>query len=70
MTLQLNPPLPVFVPGRGTGLAHFLIDYGPEHHQYWTIAFDAGGELWTLPNPQVRLQINRTMGRTASALNA
>ena len=66
MILQLNPPLPVFVPGRGTGLAHFLRDYGPEHYDYWTIIFDAGGEIWTLPNTEVRGQVNVTIGRTKS----
>jgi hypothetical protein len=64
MILQLNPPLPVFVSGRGTGLAHLVIDYGPESHLYWVVALDSGGELWMLPNPDVRLQVNQTLGRT------
>jgi hypothetical protein len=66
LLLQLDPPLPVYIPARNqTGLAHLVIDYGPESHLIWVIATDAGGEIWSLPNPQVRLQTNFTMGRTA-----
>jgi hypothetical protein len=66
MILQLNPPIPLFVPGRGTGVAHALIDYGPEFHLHWVVGMDDGGEIWTLPNPQVRLQVNQTLGRLKS----
>ena len=66
MLLQLDPPLPVYIPASGqTGLAHGWIDYGPEHHLCWLVALDQGGEVWTLKNPDVRLQKNFTMGRTA-----
>ena len=66
MLLQLDPPLPVFIPDRQqTGLAHILIDYGPEHHLCWVIALDQGGEIWTVRNQDVRLQKNFTMGRSA-----
>lgn len=64
MILQLNPPLPLTT-SRGAGLAHFLIDYGAEHHLLWVIADDATGECWTLPNPEVRFTTNITMGRTS-----
>ncbi len=66
MITQLNPPIPVFISGRGTGLAHLVIDYGPEFHLLWTVILDKGGEIWTLPNPLVRGQFNVTMGRTPS----
>lgn len=71
--LQLNPPLPVCLPngtptcpygGPLNGLAHALIDYGPEHHLCWVVALDQGGEVWTVRNPDIRLQKNFTMGRT------
>jgi hypothetical protein len=65
--LQLDPPLPVYLPDGPepqTGLAHILIDYGPEHHLMWVIILDQGGEIWTLPNPAVRGQKNITMGRS------
>jgi hypothetical protein len=65
MIQQLDPPIPLFVPGRGCGVAHLVIDYGPEFDLMWVVAMDMGGEIWTLPNPQVRATFNATMGRTA-----
>lgn len=62
MILQLNPPLPIDTP-RGPGLAHVLIDYGPEADLMWVV-FGADKEIWTWSNPKVRAQSNITMGRT------
>lgn len=63
MMLQLNPPLPVWIPEmHQAGLAHALIDYGPEHDLLW-VCFMDNGESWTFPNPRVRAQWNQTMGR-------
>ena len=36
MITQLNPPLPMQTP-KGDGLAHFVIDYGPESDLLWVI---------------------------------
>ncbi len=55
--------LPVFVVDRGNGLAHGIIDYGPEHNLIWVTAIDATGEIWCAPNPKVRMQKNWSMGR-------
>ena len=63
MILQLDPPLPFKTP-KGDGLAHFLIDYGPEHHLYWVVFLDDGGACWTIENPQIRMAPNWTMGRS------
>lgn len=63
---QLQPPMPVFVIGKGKGLAVAAIDYGPEHNLIWVTAIDETGELWCAPNPAVRMQANWTMGRAAS----
>jgi hypothetical protein len=60
--LQLNPPLPVTTP-KGDGLAHFLIDHGPEHNLYWVVFQNDTGECWTWANPQIRAQKNITEGR-------
>ncbi len=60
--IQLNPPLPVITP-KGPALAHFLIDYGPEHSILWVCFQDEGGECWTWRNPDIRAQKNITMGR-------
>lgn len=59
--LQLSPPLWLRTP-KGVGLAHFLIDYGPEHDLLWVVADDATGEVWTVPNPDVRFIPNYSLG--------
>jgi len=66
---QLNPTLPMTVEGRGSGYALAVIDYGPEHHLIWVIALDETGEIWSAPNPQVRMQSNWTMGRRKPPTN-
>lgn len=62
MILQLNPPLPAVTP-KGSGLAHFLIDYGPEHNLMWVVFLDENGECWTYQNHEIRAKQNITMGR-------
>ncbi|MCW1432163.1 hypothetical protein [Novosphingobium sp. JCM 18896] len=63
---QLDPPIPVFVIGKGRGSAFAVIDYGPEHNLIWVTAMDETGEIWCAPNPTVRMQANWTMGRLKS----
>jgi hypothetical protein len=61
---QLNPPLPMYVASRrATGVAHAVIDYGYEHNLQWVIAMDETGEIWNVPNPDVRMQWNWSAGR-------
>lgn len=62
MILQLNPPIPLMT-SKGKGLAHLVIDYGPEHHLLWVVFLDEGRECWTFANPYVMAQVNVTMGR-------
>ncbi len=64
---QLNPSLPVTVEGKGKGYAFAVIDYGQEHHLIWVVALDDTGEIWSAPNPKVRMSGNWTMGRTSAA---
>ncbi len=59
---QINPPLPLET-SKGTGLAHFVIDYGPESELLWVVFMNADGACWTVPNPEVRMSTNWTMGR-------
>jgi hypothetical protein len=59
--IQLNPPLPIETP-KGKGLAHFLIDYGPEHDLVWVV-FQKSGEIWCWKNNEVRAETNITYGR-------
>lgn len=63
MITQITPSIPMFVPGKGTGECIAIIDYGPEHHLLYLIGFDDTGELWSVPNPQVRLCRNPSMLR-------
>jgi hypothetical protein len=62
MILQLNPPIPLSTP-KGHGLAHFLIDYGPESDLYWTVFQTDSGEIWTWNNKEVRADKNISLGR-------
>lgn len=62
MLTQLNPPLPLETP-KGPGLAHFVIDYGPEAHLLWVVFLDEGGACWTVPNPEIRIQGNWSLRR-------
>ena len=62
MILQLNPTMPLLTP-KGPALAHFLIDYGEEHHLMWVCVQDNTGEIWTYSNPDVRGQTNLTFKR-------
>jgi hypothetical protein len=62
MLVQLNPPLPMTTP-KGEGLAHFVIDYGPESNLLWVVFMNADGACWTVPNPEIRMTSNWTMGR-------
>ena len=62
MLTQLNPPLPLET-SKGAGWAHFVIDYGPEAALLWVVFMDADGACWTVPNAEVRMSFNWTMGR-------
>jgi hypothetical protein len=62
MITQLSPPLPMET-SKGGGWAHFVIDYGPETALLWVVFLDADGACWTVPNPEVRMSFNWTMGR-------
>lgn len=60
--LQLNPALPVSCP-KGSGLAHFIIDYGIESNIIWGIFIDDTCEIWWYQNDKVRAQKNITQDR-------
>lgn len=62
MLTQLNPPLPLQT-SKGSGLAHFVIDYGPESHLMWVVFLDADGACWTVPNPEIRMAPNWSFNR-------
>jgi hypothetical protein len=62
MITQLNPPLPMVAP-KGDGWARFVIDYGPEAALMWVVFMEEDGACWTVPNPEVRMYQNWTLGR-------
>lgn len=62
MLTQLNPPLPLET-SKGSGWAHFVIDYGPESALLWVVFMDVDGACWTVPNTEVRMTFNWTLGR-------
>lgn len=64
MLLQLNPPLRLYVEGKGVGTAILVIDYGPDFDLLFTLIMDDTGEVWTERNPNLRGVENLTMGRT------
>lgn len=68
MLIQLNPPIPLNVLGKGEGYAIAIIDYGQEHNLIWVTAINETGEIWCAPNPSVRMTKNWTMGRPAPNL--
>lgn len=64
MILQLNPSIPVEILGKGKGETIFLIDYGAEWDLLWVVALDSNGEVWTVPNKDIRFIKNYSLGRT------
>ena len=62
MLTQLNPPLPLET-SKGSGWAHFVIDYGPESALLWVVFMDVDGACWMVPNFEVRMSYNWTLGR-------
>ena len=65
MLTQLNPPIPLQTP-KGPGLAHFVIDYGPEFDLHWTVFLQENGECWTFGNSRIRAAKNVTLGRISA----
>lgn len=64
MILQLNPPLPLYsIPHQEECYAYLVLEYGVEDYTYFLIALEKTGEIWVLPNTQVRASKNFTAGR-------
>lgn len=62
---QLDPPIPLETP-KGSGLAHLVIDYGPEFNLLWTVFLNDSGECWSFSNTDVRAQKNASFGMRRS----
>lgn len=65
--LQLNPPIPLDTV-KGPGYAILVIDYSQEHDLIWSVVLNASGEIWCIPNHQVRGPKNWSLGRTSNGL--
>lgn len=64
MFLQLNPFLPVFVVSKNlAGHAFAMLDYSQEHNTLYVVGLD-NVEVWTVPQSDIRLQTNWSMGRS------
>ena len=65
MMLQLNPMIPVIVTSKGgeRGYAFLVTDRGEECYKMWSVIMDKSGEIWDIPNTEVRVQSNWTLGR-------
>lgn len=63
MTLtQLNPTIPLRS-DRASGECIAVIDYSIEHDLMWVVIDDATGQIWTVPNRDVRGYANYSAGR-------
>jgi len=61
----LSPSIPVVVTSKQFAKAQCVgwIDYSPEHDLLWICALDADGTVWIVPNKEIRLQTNWSLGR-------
>lgn len=61
MLVQLDPPIWLDT-DLGKGLAHLVIDYGPDHDLLWVVFLKETRQCWTFPNSRVRYDVNATLG--------
>ena len=62
MFYQLRPSIPMRSP-RASGEAIAVIDYGKEDDLLWLIIDDSTGQVWCVPNAEVRAFRNYSIGR-------
>lgn len=63
MMLQLNPMIPIVrVSDNMESYAFLIIDYSQEHNLLFTCAMN-NGEIWTLPNQEIRFDKNLSLNR-------
>ena len=73
MTVQLNPPIPVAVVAKtlphgvaaksGRGWAYGWKDVGIDGHRLWIVVMDDTGEVVDVPQPEIRVDANWSLGR-------
>ena len=64
MLLQLKPSIPVIVTSKNNqkGQAIAWLDYSEEHDMIWGVILE-NGEVWWVPNKEIRIPYNWTIGR-------
>lgn len=72
-TLQLDPPLPVIITAKTLpdgvtsalkrGWCYAWKDVGIDSHRLWIVALDDTGEVVDVPQPEIKLDPNWSMGR-------
>ena len=68
MITQLNPTIPL-KSEKASGECIAIIDYSIEHDLMFVIIDDATGQIWTVPNPDVRAFANYSAGRNLKHQN-
>ena len=63
MMLQLNPPIPFVTADGKKCIAFMVLDYGVEFNTLFLCGFEESREVWWLPNSQLRLADNISLGR-------
>lgn len=73
MTFRLNPPIPVSITSsslpqgvRSTarrGWAYAWRDVGEDGHRLWVVVMDDTGEVVDVPQPEIRVDMNWSLGR-------
>ena len=66
MMIQLHPMLPLST-SRGPGFCFLIIDYGQEFDTLYKTIITETGEIWDLPQSEVRGVKNISMGRDFGA---
>jgi len=64
----LNPTIPL-KSEKASGECIAIIDYSIEHDLMFVIIDDATGQIWTVPNPDVRAFANYSAGRNLKHQN-
>lgn len=54
---RIDPEISVETP-KGSGLAYFLIDYGPSINTIWLVRLDATGDVLHVDSSEVRIRGN------------
>ncbi|MEO6093481.1 MAG: hypothetical protein ABIT04_01470 [Novosphingobium sp.] len=65
--IQLTPPLPVEVTGKGNGLAFAVMENGPDQELVWVSAIDLTGEICHSTSAQVRMRLKEAAARGSAS---